>query len=455
MSDSRNHERMPDRAALEELHRAFSDDGSEESAAASDQERDEAERAEEVVDPTPPEWLSEDPSLPPDVVDDLMIIEQVPLEEDPPPARPTIRIDDGGAAVDDVGVEADAAGALAPDVDGVGPNDDGEAATDRVVDGTGPGPDAGPTIISIDDADLPDAVYIQGSLDADGSHSIVIIEDDDRVDAEGAEGVDPDARRGIEPRIRERRVAVMRAQGRRRLRWVLLAIAVVAVVVGTLAVLGSSLFSVRADQVSITGAVYTDEAALQAVVDELVGTPTLRADTQHLEDELERIPWVDEATVRVGFPRSATIEIRERSAWATYQGPDERYRVLDDEGRVLDVLDGYPFAYVLLDGPDPVDLEPGEFAPRGYAVAAELAKNLTGTVRGRVELIEVAADGSRLELVLDDGLRVRFGEARDLFAKLVRLETVLSTYPDLPPGTIDVSTREVTLPEGADVEGQG
>ncbi len=112
---------------------------------------------------------------------------------------------------------------------------------------------------------------------------------------------------------------------------------------------------------------------------------------------------------------------------------------------MLDVLDQYPFAYLLLGGPDPVDLDQGEFAPTGYAAASELAKNLTGSVRGRIKIVEVTADGSRLVMWLDDGTEVRFGEARDLFAKLVRLETVLSSPDPRQPGVIDVSTKEVTL----------
>jgi hypothetical protein len=119
--------------------------------------------------------------------------------------------------------------------------------------------------------------------------------------------------------------------------------------------------------------------------------------------------------------------------------------VLDRDGRVLDVIDKYPFAYLLISGPDPVDLEPGDFAPAGYAAASELAKNLTASVRGRVDHVDVTADGSRLVLHLDDGSAVFFGEARDFFAKLVRLESVLAANPDREPGPIDVSTDDVTL----------
>ncbi len=119
---------------------------------------------------------------------------------------------------------------------------------------------------------------------------------------------------------------------------------------------------------------------------------------------------------------------------------------------MLDVLDGLPFAYVLITGPDPVDLDPGEFAPRGYAAASELAKNLTGSVRTQVDNIQVTTDGARLSLFLDDGTEVRFGEARDLFAKLVRLETVLTGADEREPGVIDVSTSEVTV--AGEVTGQ-
>ena len=461
MSDPQNFERLPDQAALDELHRAF-DEGVDDAAAVDG-------------DPTgdgTPDWVDED-LTPPDAAGgdgdlDLVIVEQVPLDDapdlDPEPARPTIVIgDDGGSEPIDPEQPTDAAPVVSIDTPPDDAADDpgavdavGSASTVGTDDGAATVGTAGPTIISIDDADLPDAVYIQGSLDADGKHSIVIIEDeefDDAVDTEAGS----DGRRGIEPRLRERRVAVKRAEGRRRLVWILAALGVVTAVVGTLAILGT-VFTVQADQVTVTGNVYTDDEELDAVVEELVGTPTLRADTVALERRLERIPWVADARVRVQFPRAATIEIREREAWSTYQGVDRRFRVLDDQGRVLAVLDGEPVAYVLLGGPDPLDLQPGDFAPRGYAVASELAKNLTSSVRGRVSVIEVTADGSQLTLVLDDGdTRVRFGEARDLFAKLVRLETVLSSRDELPTGTIDVSTREVTLPDdaGGDAAGGG
>jgi cell division protein FtsQ len=268
----------------------------------------------------------------------------------------------------------------------------------------------------------------------------VFIEDDIAADALTPES-DRDLRRGIEPRMRERRVQVRRAQSRKRLKWIAGGFVLVLVGIGALALLGSSMFAVREENVAVVGAVYTDRADLQVVIDDLVGTPTLLVDTQTAEDDLEQIAWVDEAKVTVSFPHSVSIELRERQAMATYQGPDARFRVLDREGRVLDVIEKYPIAYVLITGPDPVDLEEGQFAPKGYVAAAELAKNLTGSVRGQVVNIEVTANGSSLTMWLTDGSDVRFGEARDLFTKLVRLETRLVLEPEREPGPIDVSTN--------------
>ena len=456
MSEPRNPDHDPDRAALDELRRAFGvGDGADAADAAVTTSELPARRRDDRP-ASPPD--GEDATAPADPVTapvELVIVPQEP-EPDPQPDaagewQPEVPDDVRGAESPEPTPESlrapgpriiridDITGAVA-----VG-DDTGERSLDATPappPAAPPAPGASgspPNVISIDADDLPDAVYVAGSLESDSSRSIVFIEDDTAGDAVNAES-DRDLRRGIEPRMRERRVQVRRAQSRKRLKWVVAAAVVVLVAIGALAVLGSGLFAVREQDVFVTGNVYTDPESLQAVVDDLVGTPTLLVDTQGAERRLEQIPWVDEAKVTVSFPYSASIEIRERQAMATYRGPDGRFRVLDREGRVLDVLAQYPIAYVLVTGPDPVDLEAGQFAPEGYAAAAELAKNLTGSVRGQVDRIEVTANGSSLVMWLRDGSDVRFGEARDLFTKLVRLETLLALEPEREPGPIDVST---------------
>lgn len=443
MSDP-GHDPQPDRAALDELARAFGL-GADADAVAPAPVATPGRRADDPTrDQTPDDptgfLIDDDPSPVAPVV--------VPAAEQPPTELVDLVRDDAPVEPPEPTPEAltQPAPARIIRIDDITGNvGTGEQVTlpagppaGPPSDGTGTGSGERPSVIAIDADDLPDAVYVAGSLDSDASRSIVFIEDDAASEVLQPES-DRDLRRGIEPRLRERRVQVRRAQSRKRLKWVVLAFVLLLVGIGGLAVFGSTLFAVREDQLRVVGAVYADPDRLAQIEDELIGTPTLRVDTQRIERELEAIPWVDEAKVTVRFPYSATIEIREREAMVTYQGPDGRYRVLDREGRVLDVLEKWPIAYVLVTGPDPVDLEPGQSAPRGYVGAAELAKNLTGSVRGQVEHIEVTADGQRLTMLLQDGTEVRFGDYRNLFTKLVRLETRLAD-PEREPGPIDVAT---------------
>jgi cell division protein FtsQ len=324
---------------------------------------------------------------------------------------------------------------------------------------------ATPSVIRIDASDdPPDAVYLAAgdpllaesaagrglaaaaaaqAVPDRGGEGTVFIDDQDVGLGETISLADAATATRIEPRLRDRRIAVKRAAGRKRLRWMLLATGILAVVVAVLAVLGSSWFSVKT--VKVEGAVYTDKVALQRVVDELRGTPVLRVDTAKAERELEAIAWVEAARVTAKFPDRATIELRERTAVATYQGPDLQFRVIDGKGRVLDVLAAQPAGYLLLVGADAPNLSPGQFTPPGFVAAASLARALTPEVRAIAESAAVTADGSDLRLTLDGDVEVRFGPARDLVTKLVRLQTKLDDVVSHGYSYVDVSTNEVTV----------
>ena len=322
----------------------------------------------------------------------------------------------------------------------------GSGAPDAAPDGD---VSASPSIISIGaDDELPDAVYLDDGAGGDDSSAgrPVFIDDDGSSDAVMPKDA---TSRGIEPRLRQRRIGVRRAASRKRLWWAAIVIAVVAVAVAVLAVLGSSWFAV--DQVSVSGNVYTDQAALDAVIEELRGTPVLLVDTDEIEAELKAIPWVEAARVTTRFPDSARIEIRERTPVASMLGEDTRSRVLDADGRVLAVIEGQPVALVWISGPGTLDLGAGDTAPIGYQAAASLVTKLTPTIRTRVESMLVTPDGSDLVLVLTSPsgpIEVRFGSAigdNQQIEKLVRLERKLDDLGDESVSVIDVSTAEVTV----------
>ena len=303
--------------------------------------------------------------------------------------------------------------------------------------------------ISIGGDELPDAVYLDDELERGVAVGATLFIDDDG----SADAVAPKeaSTRGIEPRLRQRRIGVRRAESRRRLKWVIVAGLVLAVVVAALAVLGSSLFAVK--NVDVSGNVYTDAAQLQAVVDDLTGTPVLRVDTLAAEEQLESIPWVEDARVTTKFPDSATIEIRERTPLVAMLGADGETRVLDRDGRVLDLIEGQPVALVWISGPGTLDTGLGGTAPIGYSSAASFVTKLTPTIRSRVHSMTVTPDGSDLRLILtgvdaNGPIEVRFGSAigdSDQIEKLVRLERKLEDVGSDPVSVIDVSTSEVTV----------
>lgn len=301
-------------------------------------------------------------------------------------------------------------------------------------------------IITIGGDDLPDVNYLDDELERDADSKPVFIDDDGGSDAVMASDA---STRGIEPRLRQRRIGVNRSRNRRRIWWLALAGVVVVILIGVLAVLGSSLFAV--EDVSVTGAVYTDRAALDAVIDDLTGTAVLLVDTAAVEAQLEAIPWVEDARVTASFPNSVSIDIRERTPVAAMMGADGLARVIDVDGRVLALVDGQPVALVWIDGPDTLDIGPGQFASIGYSSAASLVTKLTPDIRARVESMLVTPDGADLVLVLtsDRGpIEVRFGSAigeNSQIEKLVRLQRTLDDIGDKPVTVIDVSTSEVTV----------
>jgi cell division protein FtsQ len=287
---------------------------------------------------------------------------------------------------------------------------------------------------------LPDSVYIGGNLEpTDTSRSTVLIEDRGGGVMISTEEAASAAR--IEPRLRDRRDAVKRARIRKRVKWGILASVLVLLVVAALAVLGSGLFAI--EEVRVEGAARTDPEALAQVIADLEGTPVLRADTGAAERELEQLPWVEDARVTTDFPDAATIELRERTPSAAFQGDDGAWRLVDDQGRVLEVGDEQPAGYLAVRGSGFPDVEPGQYGPPGLAGAATLARSLTPTVLARTAEITVTPDGSDLRLHFTDGAEVRFGAADELVQKLVRLETKLHDLGGDRVNYIDVSTNEV------------
>ena len=250
--------------------------------------------------------------------------------------------------------------------------------------------------ISIGGDELPDAVYLDDELERGVAVGATLFIDDDG----SADAVAPKeaSTRGIEPRLRQRRIGVRRAESRRRLRWVIVAGLVLPVVVAALAVLGSSLFAVKDVDVRATCTPTPTHSRPWSTTS--TGTPVLRVDTLAAEEQLESIPWVEDARVTTKFPtrrRSRSANGRRSSPCSA---PTARAACSIGTAGCSTLIEGQPVALVWISGPGTLDTGLGGTAPIGYSAAASFVTKLTPTIRSRVHSMTVTPDGSDLRLIL-------------------------------------------------------
>jgi cell division protein FtsQ len=315
-------------------------------------------------------------------------------------------------------------------------------------DDVAPVADAPRKTIVIEHEEVPDSVYLDADpADPSGERSTVVIGDlDDGSPA--VQQVQGAGSAGMDPRIRARRIANRRAEGRRRLVWAGVASGVVLLVVAAIAVVASPIFDVR--EVQVQGAIYTDPDVLEEVVGSMQGEPVLLVDTSAAEATLEAVPWVERARVTTDFPHTVFIDIRERTPVAAFQGGDEQYRVIDVQGRVLDVIEGQPIAYPLIVGDNP-DTERGQFAGAPYASAGQLVLALPPDIRSITNAVGIDSATGDLSLVLaspddddDADIDVYLGDGANLDDKLARLLHQVRSGSGLEGVcSLDVSTAEL------------
>jgi cell division protein FtsQ len=237
----------------------------------------------------------------------------------------------------------------------------------------------------------------------------------------------------IDERIAERRRLVRGQQRRFRLRRTLLVLIGLLVVVALVLVERSAL--VGLEEVQVDGTRRLDPDLVLEAADLELGTSTLRLQLGRVEDRVEALALVRDATARRLDPLTVLIEVEEREPALQVVGEGEAVLV-DRDGVVLDdaELDGLPEIH--LTGPPP---EPGETVAADPALAnAHLAwRTLSGPIRAEVERYD-ATGADELTLWLRSGIEVRFGRAERVDEKVRALGTVLDDIAEAEVAAIDV-----------------
>jgi cell division protein FtsQ len=256
----------------------------------------------------------------------------------------------------------------------------------------------------------------------------------------------------VDPRLRARRIAVRRAEGRRRLRFLLLAAGLVGLVAGAWGITRSPLLDLDRVRISVSGSSVSGSdissarlTAVEAAVGLELGTAMFDLDLGEVEAAVESLPWVAKAEVARDWPGTVRVTVERRTAIAVL-GPLDGVRFLIDGEGVL-------IGTAPLDSDLPViSIEPsvalGEVEPNAVAALA-VANAIPDDLLPWVDAITVAAElgaGGRPVIGLDlvGSARVEMGTVDLIDDKLAAVRAILESTSLACINVIDVVVADLT-----------
>ena len=156
----------------------------------------------------------------------------------------------------------------------------------------------------------------------------------------------------VDPRIRARRIAVARAQGRRRLHVLALVAGMAVVAAAAWGVSRTPLMDV--DRIAVSGAGPDRTAAILEESSLSAGLPMLYLDVDEAERSVASLPWVRSARVWRDWPGTVHIAVEPRVAAGSVPATGGRTALIDAHGYVI--------AWVPVSGPDDARFAGGSVA---------------------------------------------------------------------------------------------
>ncbi len=251
----------------------------------------------------------------------------------------------------------------------------------------------------------------------------------------------PGTRPAIDPRIRQRRQAVQRGAGRRRLRVVIVVVVVAAIIGGGLALLHTSLFSARV--VTVTGAhAHTSSADIVNAAG-LAHRPLLiNLNSGAAEAGIRALPFVRTAQVTRHWPDGVQVTVTERVPVAVVAGASGAWAQVDATGRVLAVQPTRPAGLVQLVVTTPTGpvspARAGRALPSLADSGLQVCRTLPLAFSAQVVSVNVAPDRT-VDLALNSGLTVVMGTASDLTVKYQDVASIIAHASLKGMKTIDVT----------------
>lgn len=244
----------------------------------------------------------------------------------------------------------------------------------------------------------------------------------------------------VDPRMKARRIAVIRAQGRRRLRVLAIVLGIVLLAAAAWGISRTPLLDV--DRITVTGTDPANRAEILESSNVSVGLPMLFLDVDEAQRSVASLPWVRSAQVWRDWPGTVRITVEPRVPAAVVPASEGRTALIDANGYVIGWGPGstaVPHVSVPFSG------QLGEIhtsADGPLAVVAAMPEDL----RAWVSTVTLETDRGEMGLALVGGATVALGEPVLIDDKISALRAVLATA-DLEC----VTTIDVTMPDIATV----
>ena len=197
--------------------------------------------------------------------------------------------------------------------------------------------------------------------------------------------------------------------------WLALTLALLAVVAGTVAwrLVRSDFFVVS--RLHVTGSANLDPNTVLNRAG-VLGKQLYAVDEAAAAASIEKLPLVRSARIRRIWPNEIAITIQEREPWGTWQIGGVNYLV-DNTGVVLDIV-SQPRATNIYELDAAPGLQPGDHVNAdAVRMAQALLSELPHTISQRFAKLEYSSEDG-LELLTDQGVRIRLGDSQGLNYKL-------------------------------------
>ena len=238
----------------------------------------------------------------------------------------------------------------------------------------------------------------------------------------------------IDPRIKRRRIEVMRDEGRRRLKVLVASVAVIVVLLSVVGATRSPMLDV--DRVLVTGATRTSHESVLTATGLNDKPQLIDVSTGSIAKQIERLPWVATAEATREWPATIRVAVTERTPAASTPAAGGMWAVVDGTGRVLEHVPERPATMPSVDGLAPAGA-PGTDLDAEGRDAMKVAAHLPESVRTVTVQLAVTPDGEIQLHIFPAGV-VRMGDSSQLAQKLESVVTVLNTLAPKSWRVLDV-----------------